>query len=70
MCLGLATQARLRVAASAMESAGLPRQQFVDVPDGTLSAAQGAAYLREQIEVQRAECTTEKKAQARQRFCT
>jgi hypothetical protein len=70
ICLALATHARLRVAAAVMGAAGRPREQVADVPDGTLNAVQGAAYLREKMEAQRVEWTAARKAETRPRFYT
>jgi hypothetical protein len=47
MSLALAMSAPIRVAVPVMEAEGEPREQFLAVPEGTLTAAQGAQRLRD-----------------------
>jgi bifunctional DNase/RNase len=47
--LALAMGAQIRVAAAVMGAAGEPRERFAQVPEGTLTAAQGAQRIRDHL---------------------
>jgi RNA polymerase sigma factor (sigma-70 family) len=65
--LALAVGAPIRVAVAVMDAEGEPRERFVEVPEGTLTAAQGAQRIRELQARAREEWTRVAQERARRR---